>query len=123
MAFVRRLTSRLSSKAALRYAIRLCDEGRHSDALPLLVRAARAGLPDAKYRIGLVYLQGFGVPASRVEATRWLERAALADHHGAQTALAALFVHGLASGAEGAAQQLGGRLFAAEPAAVLACPP
>src|SRR5579862_9765873 len=110
-----RLINRISPKAALRQAIRLCDEGRPEAALALLRRAAKAGLADAKYQIGLLYLRGSGVPLSRMEATRWLERAANDGHVEAQTTLAALFVHGLANaGNSGHAELSADRLFAAD---------
>jgi len=91
-----RLVQRISPRAALRHALHLCEEGRPTDGLKLLRRAAKADIPEAKYRIGLHYLQGTGVPASRREGTRWLERAAVEGHVEAQTLLAILYVHGLA---------------------------
>src|SRR3954462_8682673 len=91
-----RLVQRISPRAALRRALHLFEEGRPTDGLKLLRRAAKAGIPEAKYRIGLHYLQGTGVPASRAEGTRWLERAAGEGHLEAQTLLAALYLHGVA---------------------------
>lgn len=100
MVVLDRLIGRISPQAALRRAIRHCEEGRPADAFPLLTRSANAGIADAKYRIGLLYLHGSGVPASRVEAARWLERAASDGHVEAQSLLAALYVHGLAPGGD-----------------------
>ncbi len=115
MVVLDRLITRISPGAALRRAIRHCAEGRPADAFRLLTRSANAGIVDAKYRIGLLYLQGSGVPPSRVEAARWLERAAGEGHAEAQSLLAALYVHGLASvGHSGNAGTSADRLFTAD---------
>lgn len=60
----------------------------------LVARAAQAKLPAAEYRIGLCYLQGKGVPASRSEGRRWLELAATQGNADAQTAIATLLITG-----------------------------
>src|SRR5712691_12967329 len=114
MVVLDRLITRISPGAALRRAIRHCEQGRPADAFRLLTRSATAGIADAKYRIGLLYLQGSGVPPSRIEAARWLERAAGDGHAEAQSLLAALHVHGLASGYSGDAGTPADRLFTAD---------
>src|SRR5260370_36866685 len=115
MVVLDRLITRISPGAALRRAIRHCAEGRPADAFRLLTRSANAGMVDANYRIGLLYLQVSGVPPSRVEAARWLERAAGEGHAEAQSLLAALYVHGLASvGHSGNAGTSADRLFTAD---------
>jgi TPR repeat protein len=85
----------LMSASALRRAIRLLDEGRADWGFKLLVRAARAGVTEAQFRIGRCYLRGSGVPASRAEGARWLEIAATAGHTEAQWLLAALLIEGV----------------------------
>ena len=85
-----------SPAATLRRAIRLSEEGKAAEAFPLLARAAKAGNAEAEYRVARCYLEGSGVPASRAEGARWLERAAGRGHIEAQTLLAALCVNGLA---------------------------
>ena len=85
-----------SPAAALRRAVRLSEEGKAAEAFPLLARAAKAGNAEAEYRVARCYLEGSGVPASRAEGARWLERAAGRGHIEAQTLLAALCVNGLA---------------------------
>ncbi|MCB8874031.1 SEL1-like repeat protein [Acidisoma silvae] len=60
----------------------------------LVARAAQAKLPAAEYRVGLCYLQGKGVPASRKEGRRWLELAATQGHGDAQSAIATLLITG-----------------------------
>jgi len=57
-------------------------------------RAARAGLAEAQFKVGCCYLQGLGVPPSRVEAAFWLEKASRQDHVPAQAALAELYLRG-----------------------------
>jgi uncharacterized protein len=98
MLVVDRLIGLASPAAALRRAIRLSEEGKAAAAFPLLTRSARAGIAEAEYRIARCYLEGSGVPPSRVEGARWLERAAGHGHVEAQSLLGALCVHGLANG-------------------------
>src|SRR5580704_8548002 len=106
-----RLIGLASPEAALRRAVRLSDLGRVSEAFPLLTRSAKAGIADAEYRVACCYLEGTGVPASRVEGARWLQRAAGHGHVEAQTLLGGLCVHGLAGAVNGARPE---RLFAEE---------
>ena len=97
-----RLIGLASPEAALRRAVRLSDQGKTAEAFPLLTRSAKAGIADAEYRVACCYLEGAGVPASRIEGARWLERAAGHGHVEAQTLLGGLCVHGLAGGVNGA---------------------
>ena len=97
--FADQLIGLASPVAALRRAIRLSEQGRHTDAFPLLTRAAKARIPDAEFRVARSYLEGSGVPLSRVEGVRWLERAASHGHIEAQSLLGALCVNGLATAA------------------------
>lgn len=41
---------------------------------------AQAGDVEAQYRLGVMYLDGQGVPADELEAERWLTRAARGGH-------------------------------------------
>jgi uncharacterized protein len=111
MLVVDRLIGLASAPAALRRGVRLGERGKTSEAFPLLTRAARAGIAEAEYRVARSYLQGSGVPASRVEGARWLERAARQGYVEAQSLLAALCVHGLANGKSSGQAD---RLFAAD---------
>jgi TPR repeat protein len=97
MTFLDRLTGFANPAAALRRAIQLSESGRPSEAFPLMAIAARAGIADAEYRVARCYLEGSGVPPSRVEGTRWLGRAANHGSADAQALLAALYVTGLAT--------------------------
>jgi hypothetical protein len=96
-----RLIGLASPEAALRRAVRLSDEGKAAQAFPLLTRSAKAGIADAEYRVACCYLEGTGVPASRIEGARWLQRAAGRGHVEAQTLLGGLCVHGLAGDMSG----------------------
>ena len=90
MGLLDRLPVTLSSAAALRRAVRLIEQGNAKQAFPLLSRAARAGIAEAEYRVGRCYLEGVGVPPSRTEGARWLERAANQGYVDAQAQLATL---------------------------------
>ena len=100
MGLLDRLPVALSSAAALRRAVRLIDQGNAKQAFPLLSRAARAGIAEAEYRVGRCYLEGAGVPPSRTEGARWLERAANQGYVEAQAQLATLAIHGLTASAD-----------------------
>ncbi len=97
----RTLTDRLvglaSAQASLRRAKGLADRGRAARAFPLFARAARAGIAEAEFRLARCYLESAGVPVSRVEGVRWLERAATRGFVEAQAMLAALYAQGLGS--------------------------
>jgi TPR repeat protein len=82
-------------KAPLARAEALAGQADHGAAFPLFVRAAKAGLPRAWYRLGQCYLMGLGVPPSVGDALRWLGRAAEAGEVPAQTQLAALALQGV----------------------------
>lgn len=90
-----RLIGKASPETGLRRAIALIEKERFAEALPHLARMAEAGSAEAAYFIGKLYLQGGGVPFSRTEGARWLERAALDGHVEAQSLLAALLFQGL----------------------------
>ena len=95
MAFLDAMLSRFSSKAAFRRARALIDRGDRRAAFPYLARAARAGNADAEFLIGRAYLEGAGVPPSRPEGVRWLEKAAQQDYVEAQGLLATLCLNGM----------------------------
>ncbi|WP_032918340.1 SEL1-like repeat protein [Mesorhizobium erdmanii] len=95
MTILDRLTGLVNPTAALRRAIHLYDIGKHAEAFPLLAIAARAGIVDAEFRVARCYLEGSGVPPSRMEGARWLRRAADRGSADAQALLAALYVTGL----------------------------
>jgi TPR repeat protein len=82
-----------ATKLAL--ARELTARGAHSDAFPLYVKAANAGLSAASYELGRAYLFGYGVPACATEALRWLTRAAEAGEVPAQSLLAGLALQGI----------------------------
>src|ERR1700730_13933684 len=106
-----RLIGLASPEAALRRAIRRSEQGRAAKAFPLFTRSAKAGIAEAEYRVARSYLEGTGVPPSRVEGARWLQRAAGHGHVEAQTLLGGLCVHGLAGDMTGDRPE---RLFAEE---------
>src|SRR5215469_2905057 len=107
MALLDRVRAKFSPTAALRRGVQLSEQGDIKQAFPLLTRAARAGIAEAEFRLGRCYLEGAGVPSSRVEAVRWLERAANQGYVEAQARLATLSIYGLLPGGGTAAQKPG----------------
>ena len=105
-----RLASLFSAKAKLVYACSLIEAGQPGRAFAPLSAAAAAGIPEAQFRVGRAYLDGAGVPISREEGARWMQRAAEAGWVEAQFVLATLHLFGL--GRTGGA---GSTLFAAGP--------
>jgi TPR repeat protein len=108
MALLDRLIASTSPSAALRRAVRLTEQGEVKQAFPLLTRAARAGIAEAECRVGRCYLEGAGVPPSRIEGVRWLERAANQGYVEAQAQLATLSIHGLAGAPDPEAPNVSG---------------
>jgi hypothetical protein len=67
------LRARLGARnAAIQHAAKLADQGRGVPAFKIYAHAARQGHAEAQFRVGRCYLEGTGVPPSRVEAIRWL---------------------------------------------------
>src|ERR1700681_4314241 len=95
MSLFDRVLSPFSAGAALRRAVRLTDQGDRRRACPLLARAARAGIAEAEFRVGRCYLEGGGVPPSRGNGVRWLEKAAARGYVEAQALLATLCLNGM----------------------------
>ncbi|HTC36605.1 MAG TPA: tetratricopeptide repeat protein [Bryobacteraceae bacterium] len=55
---------------------------------------AEAGEPEAQFNLGLLYLDGHGVPQSTAEAVNWFRRAAEQDYTQAQHNLGAMYGSG-----------------------------
>jgi TPR repeat protein len=96
MGVIDRILGFASPAASLRRAIRLSERGRGADAFPLLAHAAKAGIPEAEYRVARCYLEGSGVPPSRAEGTLWLKRAAAHGNVEGQVLLSVLYIQGWA---------------------------
>jgi len=112
MAIIDRLAGFVPPAVAYRRAIQMSEAGKVAEAFPLMAVAARAGMADAEHWIARAYLEGAGVPPSRIEGARWLEQAAAHGHVDAQTLLAALYVSGLAAPAGESMLAGSARLFA-----------
>jgi TPR repeat protein/Flp pilus assembly protein TadD len=108
-----RILALFSAPAALRRAAALIAAGRHQAGFRLYGRAARGGIAEAEYRVGICYLNGLGTPRSRLAALRWLEQSGRHQHAEAQSLLAVLCLHGLASRPSHASTATA-QLFAAE---------
>ncbi len=63
-------------------------EPKLTTAFTLMEKAARAGLPEAAYGLGLFYLNGTGCELDHDKGVSWLERAAEKDHAAALAMLA-----------------------------------
>ena len=98
MALLDKLIGRFSPAAALRRGLRLQEQGDVKAAFLQLSRAARAGIPEAEFRVGRCYLEGAGVPPSKGDGVRWVERAASQGDVEAQALLATLCLHGMSAG-------------------------
>ena len=73
----------------------LAEEGDEEAAAELLAHAARLGLAEAQYRLGLAYLRGRGVDADAHEAARWFRIAMrMGGHAKAAEALAKMLEQG-----------------------------
>src|SRR3954447_19608707 len=97
-----KLLSRVSPSAALRQGSRASERGRSVKAFGYFGRAAERGNAEAERRVALCYFEGIGVPPSRTEGVRWLERAADHDDVEAQFLLAGMYAQGLAHHGPGA---------------------
>src|SRR6201996_9061377 len=111
MAIFDPLMAALSPAAALRRGVRQAEQGDMKGAFALLPRAARSGVPEAEFRVGRCYLEGAGVPPSRADGVRWVERAAAKGYVEAQELLAKLCLHGMGPGFANAGQEAGAGLF------------
>jgi TPR repeat protein len=101
-----RLIAFASPAAAYRRALRFSRDGDHVRAFDSFVRAARAGLAEAKYRVARCYLEGLAVPRSRTHGVHWLSQAATDGSVTAQLLLAVLHLNGQASGPDDAESDL-----------------
>src|SRR6195952_3601587 len=111
MAFLDKVLGGFSPAAALRRGILLQEQGDPKAAFALFSRAARSSIPEAEFRVGRCYLEGSGVPPSRGDGVRSVERAATKGYVEAQALLATLCLHGMAPGSADAGLGSGGSLF------------
>lgn len=65
------------------------------EAQKFLSKASEAGEPSAHYYLGLMYLNGHGVPTNYQEAARLFILGAQKNHPGAQIALGVLLIEGI----------------------------
>jgi TPR repeat protein len=96
MALKDRLLGALSPASGWKRAKAMLAGDRPAEAVPLLIKAATAGIPEAEYRLGRAYLEGRILPPSRTEAMRWLIKGGEHGQVEAQTLLAGLYVNGMA---------------------------
>src|ERR1700722_18168014 len=111
MGLLNKLIANFHPAGALKRGIHLEERGDPRAAFALFSRAARANIPEAEFRVGRCYLEGFGVPPSRADGVRWVERAAEKGYVEAQALLATLCLHGMAPGFADAGPGSGAGLF------------
>jgi len=90
--------SELKRDAGLFYWRRSCDPADTAKAVTLLAQAAKAGLPEAQYMMGVAYRQGRGVEQDLGEAAKWFSRAGVQRHMAAQRDFCRLKESGHADG-------------------------
>ena len=60
------------------------ERGRYKEAVDLLTSAAKYGIPEAQYTLGLMYDKGLGVERDTKEAQKWYKKAAASGHREAK---------------------------------------
>ena len=70
------------------------NKGDYTTAAKEWRQLAEAGEPEAQFNLGLLFLDGHGVPQSPVEAANWFRRAAEQDYTQAQHNLGAMYGSG-----------------------------
>ena len=98
MGLLNKLIANFHPAGALMRGIQLQERGDPRGAFALFSLAARANIPEAEFRVGRCYLEGSGVPPSRADGVRWVERAAEKGYVEAQALVATLCLHGMAPG-------------------------
>jgi len=67
---------------------------RNSPIYPYLL-SAKKGDTQAKYQVGMMYLEGEDAPKDTIEGMRWLQSAAINNHIQAQLKLGEIYLHGV----------------------------
>ena len=67
MSLLDKLFSGFAPAAALKRGLKLQEAGDVKNGFGQLSKAARAGIPEAEFRVGRCYLEGSGVPPSRAD--------------------------------------------------------
>jgi TPR repeat protein len=96
-ALLDRWLGRVNPQEALRRGLDAMANGRQADAFAAFALAAKAGDPEAQYRVAQCYFDGTGVPMSRTEGVLWLHQAAEHGYADAQAMFGSLLVNGLAT--------------------------
>ena len=66
------------------------EAGDYENASGFFRKAAECGHAGAQYYLGMMYINGLGLPRSREDALMWLNKAAEQDHAGARQELCVL---------------------------------
>ena len=87
--------ARLSAEADFQDGIAALDRGDYVTAFAKFKKGAESGNADAQYKLGVMYVQGLGVPKDDREAVRWYTKAAEAGNARAQYILGVSYDLGL----------------------------
>ena len=71
------------------------ERGRLARAFDLISEAAEAGIGEAQFRLGKLYLDGQGTEADPRQAVMWLERAAANHYRKANLLLGKIYASGM----------------------------
>lgn len=79
-----------NTEGQLRSGIAAFNQGNYPEALRKFRNISTLGVPEAEYRLGMMYAEGLGVPKNPRLAAYWLKQAARQKFPGARDALASI---------------------------------
>jgi len=82
------------ASADLNSAVKNYNSGQHEAAIAELLTLAEAGHSDAKYALGVIYVEGKGIPVDTQKALKWLREAANEGNPNAQFSLGVMNARG-----------------------------
>jgi TPR repeat protein len=81
--------------ADFREGLKFFQSGNHAQAALVWQQSAEAGVPASQRNLGLLYLNGLGVPKNPTEAARWFKAAADQSFAPAAANMANLYLRGI----------------------------
>ena len=88
------LLSAMGASAGFEEGVAAYGQGDYTTALAEWQPLAEKGLPSAQYNVGLMHLNGLGVPKDAVAAHGWIQKAAELGDRDAQQALGVMYSKG-----------------------------
>ncbi len=77
--------------ACLLCSLTACGQDQGRSALDDLIRSAEQGNAEAQYSLGVLYIEGQGVPQDDAEGVKWFRFAAEQGHAAAQSSLGNMY--------------------------------